>query len=410
MGKRIELKENYVDVLGNTVYKSGDGLVYAINKEGLLYKEEKYGPSACVGCDKDARDTIEHADIANEVVIEGKVYPVTHTMIGGFISCKELTTITFPENMKCIVKDSIYMPAANFMQSDKPLPKLEKLVFNGCRDFENFEANIKKVHEIEYDSIETLLNMYSDTPDESVYSTRPISPSVITIGGKELTELTIPEGTSVIRDHFNFAGLRSLTLPKSLKVISDSAFEGCKNLETVNFPDGLETIGKCAFEGTALREVVIPKGCKIGSWAFAGCEQLERVTLPDDLTEIPAFTFLKTKIESISLPEGLLTIGKNAFEKTPLKEITIPSTVTSIGEYVFEGCGQLANVYSHIQDPAACDVQSMEEKQRAANYKYLEVFYCQATLHIPNKKGMATAYKKKAAWKKFSNIVADIDI
>jgi len=51
----------------------------------LFYKEEKYGPSACVGVDKDAHETIEHANIANEVVIEGKVYPVTHTMLGGFL-------------------------------------------------------------------------------------------------------------------------------------------------------------------------------------------------------------------------------------------------------------------------------------------------------------------------------------
>ena len=111
----------------------------------------------------------------------------------------------------------------------------------------------------------------------------------------------------------------------------------------------------------------------------------------------------------MSISEKRKEEGKEAFKNTPLKEITIPSTVTSIGEYVFEGCGQLANVYCHIQDPAACEVQSMEERQ-PANYKHLEVFYCQATLHIPNVKGMATAYKKKAAWKKFSNIVADIEI
>ena len=165
MEKRIELKENYVDDIGRTIYKSDDGLVYAVNKENLFYKDEKYGPSACMGVDKDARETIEHADIANEVVIEGKVYPVTHTMLGGFIRCKELTTITFPENMKCIGQDSIYMPGADFMPRDSPLPKLEKLTFNGCRDFENFEYYIKYVHEIEYDSVETLLNMYSDAPN-----------------------------------------------------------------------------------------------------------------------------------------------------------------------------------------------------------------------------------------------------
>ena len=189
MAKRIELKENYVDDIGRTLYKSGDGLVYAINKDDLFYKDEKYGPSACVGCDIDSRETIEHADIANEVVIEGKVYPVTHTMLSGFSRCKELTTITFPENMKCIVQDSIYMPGADFSPRDRPLPKLEKLVFNGCRDFENFEGCIKYVHELEYDSVETLLSMYSDVPNEKIVSRYPITSKVITIAGTELTEL-----------------------------------------------------------------------------------------------------------------------------------------------------------------------------------------------------------------------------
>lgn len=41
MEKRIELKENYVDDIGRTLYKSDDGLVYAVNKEDLFYKDEK---------------------------------------------------------------------------------------------------------------------------------------------------------------------------------------------------------------------------------------------------------------------------------------------------------------------------------------------------------------------------------
>ena len=34
----------------------------------------------------------------------------------------------------------------------------------------------------------------------------------------------------------------------------------------------------------------------------------------------------------------------------------------------------------------------------------LELFYKQATLVVPNVKGIVSAYKKKAAWKKFSAI------
>ena len=397
MAKKIELKEK----IDNNTFKSDDGLVYRINDNG---------ESVSVGCANDARETIELADIASEVVIEGKTYPVTHTKPAAFSSCKELKTVIFPESMKCIVMDSFYMPAESWEPRDHPLPKLKKLVFNGCRDFENFDGLIQKVDEIEYDSIETLLNMYTDAPCKSLVKRKPITSRIISIGGKELTDLVVPEGTTMLHEGFlaNLEGLRSVVLPSSLKTIGDKAFFNCKNLEKINFPEGLEAIGKNAFHATGLHEIVIPKGCKLlGFGNFSYCEQLTKVTLPEDITEIPNNAFMATKIESIELPEGLQTIGSWAFAQTPLKEFTIPSTVTSIGEFVFDGCGELAHVYSHIADPAACEVKSMEEKQ-SANYKRLEVFYCQATLHIPNVKGLATAYKKKAAWKKFSNIVADI--
>lgn len=397
MAKKIELKER----IDNNTFKSDDGLVYRINDNG---------ESVSVGCANDARETIELADIASEVVIEGKTYPVTHTKPAAFSSCKELKTVIFPESMKCIVMDSFYMPAESWEPRNHPLPKLKKLVFNGCRDFENFDGLIQKVDEIEYDSIETLLNMYTDAPCKSLVKRMPITSRIISVGGKELSDLVIPEGTTMLHEGFlaNLEGLHSVALPNSLKTIGDKAFYNCKNLEIINFPEGLETIGKNAFHATGLHEIVIPKGCKlIGNDNFSFCEQLTKVTLPEDITEIPNCAFMATKLESIELPEGLKTIGNMAFAETPLKEITIPSTVTSIGEYVFDSCGELANVYSHIADPSTCEVQAMEEK-RPGSYKRLEVFYCQATLHIPNVKGLATAYKKKAAWKKFSNIVADI--
>jgi hypothetical protein len=72
----------------------------------------------------------------------------------------------------------------------------------------------------------------------------------------------------------------------------------------------------------------------------------------------------------------------------------------------------LADVYSKIENPSKCDVKSFEltAHQAQSNWRDnmgTEVFYRQATLHVPNAKGIVSAYKKKAAWKKFSKIVID---
>lgn len=53
--------------------------------------------------------------------------------------------------------------------------------------------------------------------------------------------------------------LTAVTLPKTLRHIGGSAFEGCSALTSITLNDGLETIEYRAFAScTALREVVFP--------------------------------------------------------------------------------------------------------------------------------------------------------
>ena len=77
--------------------------------------------------------------------------------------------------------------------------------------------------------------------------------------------------------------------------------------------------------------------------------------------------------------------------------------------------GLCVTVRSLIENPAECEVAAFEYPARRGGQRgfsegvhYLfgkEVFYKQATLYVPNVKGMVAAYKKKAAWKKFCSIV-----
>lgn len=70
--------------------------------------------------------------------------------------------------------------------------------------------------------------------------------------------------------------VKKVILPKTVKSIGRSAFEGCTSLEEIELPAGLREIGTCAFKGcTNLKEVFIPGTVRtIGECAFYGCTAL----------------------------------------------------------------------------------------------------------------------------------------
>ena len=62
---------------------------------------------------------------------------------------------------------------------------------------------------------------------------------------------------------FALAAYAEVSLPASLTVIEDSAFEGDSALKgRVTLPGKVTTVGSRAFAGTGLHALVLPTGCK----------------------------------------------------------------------------------------------------------------------------------------------------
>lgn len=84
-------------------------------------------------------------------------------------------------------------------------------------------------------------------------------------------EVSVPEGVRVIagevfRDHEE---IESVTLPESLLVVGEGAFEGCTNLGGITFGGSVEQIKDRAFLGNAMSEVSLPASVKkVGLQAF----------------------------------------------------------------------------------------------------------------------------------------------
>lgn len=119
----------------------------------------------------------------------------------------------------------------------------------------------------------------------------------------------------------------SVSLPKGIAVIGESAFQGCSNLETIDIPVGTELH-------------------TIYSYAFSGCKRLQSIYLPNTLTVLGGMTFMNCKsIETISVPESISIIEEGLFIGcNSLKNVFIPNSVTEIQNGAFDGCSALESI------------------------------------------------------------------
>lgn len=99
-------------------------------------------------------------------------------------------------------------------------------------------------------------------------------------GRSNLKSVKLPKGLKVIRyDAFNYCtALTSITFPATLQTIESEAFRYCNNLSEVTFNEGLQTIDWAAFYHTALTEVVLPSTLTYVYYPFPSCNNLKKIT------------------------------------------------------------------------------------------------------------------------------------
>ena len=126
--------------------------------------------------------------------------------------------------------------------------------------------------------------------------------------------------------------LEAVSLPESLKYISEYAFAGRYRLTSVNIPASVKTIGRYAFSACKkLKNVTFNEGLEsIEGRAFSDCDSLTEIKLPSSLKYVDGFRGCDG-LTSVTIPEGLEEIGFNAFcFCSSLKTLTIPRSVTCI--------------------------------------------------------------------------------
>lgn len=147
---------------------------------------------------------------------------------------------------------------------------------------------------------------------------------------------------------------------------------------SVSVPSTVEVIGENAFENnTAVTQVTIPSSVKtIEPYAFWGCDNLEQVKLGTGLSEVGDFAFTNCpSLKTIYFPDNISRIGIMAFgDCVSLTEVKIPYTVYSVHDTAFDGCYRLEISYDPGTEGERFALYFAEKKKEMPEYEDIDEY------------------------------------
>ena len=170
--------------------------------------------------------------------------------------------------------------------------------------------------------------------------------------------------------------VRNVVLPENLIKISDHAFDGNHQLQTVTFNQKLEWIGENAFYNCSnlVSVPAVPSLQHIGRSAFCGCVKLPAFYGFDGLQYIGEYAFFEcVGIKTVEIPKGVLNIEMLTFYNCiSIEEITFYDTLESIVANAFTGVSDDVKVTYHGSRKSWAYAAPPSLKQRWTNITFDE--------------------------------------
>ncbi len=243
-----------------------EGSEYKATEEGVLFNKDM---TTLISCPMRMQDSYTVPD------------SVTHIADYAFFGCLNL--------------QSIYLP-------DK-LTSIGECAFSGC----NLITSFTIPESVEYIN-PTAFSQLNDLKEINV---KDGNNSYIDIDG-----VLFDKNTTILICYPAAKTGTSYEIPNTVNTISELAFFGSDNLESITIPGSVTTIGANAFRfAIALKSITIPESITaIPGGAFSYCFALSSVTLPSKLISIgdDAFSFCSS-LTKIEIPASVKTISSTAF-------------------------------------------------------------------------------------------------
>lgn len=293
-------------------------------------------------------------DIPASIKLANVTYQVTRIGNSAFYNNDYITSITIPNSVTTIGNYAFYdCDRLTSMSLPLSVKKIEYNAFRECRNLQSVTLN-NGLETIEYG---VFCNCYR-LQNVALPSTLRIIDNEAFSNCQSFTRMELPDGLTEI-GHSLFEGcssLASVKLPATMTVIPNDMFYS-SGLKSITIPSTVKSIGESAFRNCdALTSIVIPDGVEtLGNYVLFECDNLLSATIGEGVTNIPANAFDDDyALSVVSLPSTLTAIGERAFNTCrSLTSITIPENVTSIARYAFTECDKLTSIYSLPLTPPA---------------------------------------------------------
>ena len=283
----------------------------------------------------------------------------------AFDANKTVESITIPDSVVSVDMIAFYgRTALKSITFEGDVEYIGYAAFSGCTSLENLviPEGVKSFDLTgitDYSSLKSI--SFPSTIEEITFA--PTTDSHTYTFLNNLESITVAEGNKY------YSGAGNCLIEKATKKL----IIGCANSVIPN--DGtVKIIGQSAFDGCLnLKEITIPDYViSLGSYCFAGCENLESVNISSNITQIPSSIFYRCySLKEVTIPEGVVGIGNGAFwgcrgltkviipegvasidnfafqSCSNLTQLTLPTTLLSIGERAFNGCYGLSIVYNN---------------------------------------------------------------
>ena len=272
--------------------------------ESIVIKASKVPDGAFYGCTN-----------LKTVTFEGSVDYIGEQAFSG---CSSITLITLPDGTYtlgenafdgCTSLTKVTFGQGTNLQGDIILP------FEGCTSLAKIEVdanneNYASVGGVLYDKQKTTVLFVP------VLATGYTIPDSVTkvgasafAGNTNLTTIDLSRYEEIGAYAFAGTGLRTVTIPATLTVISEGMFANATQLSSVTFDANAQLT-------------------TVGDYAFENCNMLSQIVLPETVTEIGDGAFLGcSAVRSIKLT-NVQIIGTEAFSGTGISKITAKNTTT----------------------------------------------------------------------------------
>lgn len=267
-------------------------------------------------------------------------------------------TKTAPANATTII---------SFTDSDTSVTAGEVEVRNsiscGCGAF-SYEDG-EKSHDYRWDAIKSVISFDSEWTELDYYLlykaalTSPLPPipdkitdignyafnGVTGLSGNLISAITISNTQVTEIGDFAFTGSdvgKQFNMPSTLKIIGESAFQACSNLNFFTIPDSVTSVGESCFASSGISLVTIGSGVtELPDSLFFNCQNLQ-----------------SNDARKIEIPSQIKRIGTRCFgacTNEHFSSIEVPSSVEILGDSCFAGCTSLAKV---VLNPGLQSIES----------------------------------------------------